>query len=119
MDDETWIAVWLPMANPCLNQDALALYGRFVLAAGNRLHDESLGYFEGVMAGTANVNLSFTLVPGADTERAIALVVDALKESKHDAEAIVAHGGFVTRDGKPSHFEKAVWPPDFCGELPG
>jgi hypothetical protein len=118
MDDESWIAVWLPMANQFLNQDALALYGRFVLAAGNSLHDESLGYFEGAMTGTTNVNLSFTLAPGAGAERAISLVVDALKECKHDAEAIVAHGGFVTRDGKPYHFEKAVWPPHFCGELP-
>jgi hypothetical protein len=118
MDDETWITVWLPMTNPLLDRDALALYSPFILAAGNRLHDENLGYFEAAMTGTTNVHLSFKLAPGADAERAIALVIDVLKECKHDARAIVAHGGFVTQDGQPFHFEKAVWPVGFCGELP-
>jgi hypothetical protein len=118
MGDEHWIAVWMPMSNPFLNQDGLKRYESLVREIGTRLADEGLGYFEGAMTGTRNVNLSFTLAAGAYAPRAITVVTEELKRSPHSSNAIAAHCGFVQQGDVWSRFDVAIWPPGFVGELP-
>jgi hypothetical protein len=118
MEDEAWISVWVPFENPHFQRDALAHFHDFIHALGIPLVEQDLGYFEGANVGTDRITLSFTLHSDVEAQRAIAAVMDCLKSSEHAREAIAAHAGFVTREGKRSRFDQAIWPPGFVGKLP-
>ena len=118
MPEDAWITVWLSLADPLPENDLPARYGGLAEATGGRLSEEGLGRYEGATRGTDNVGLSFAVEAEADPEAAVAVVIEGVRLWGLDGEAIVVHGGFLDLAGTRSHFERAVWPPGFTGELP-
>lgn len=118
LGDDLWLAVWLPTSNSMLRDDGLAPFEEFASSLGDSLEKQGLGYFEGAITGEKTANLTFTLNPSGDAERAVAIVLTRLRELGLERRAIVAKCGFITRDGKHSRLEEAVWPPGYQGQLP-
>jgi hypothetical protein len=110
--------VQLPLSSYWGKDDEIEARDKLAEAIERDLQRHSCGQYDGNDTGCGTTNLYFYDIPDGAWERAVKLVVTALKRRGVAEKAIVARCDFVPRGVDCEAIHTVLWPPDFQGELP-